>query len=320
MSVSSPTPDTAAQGAPPGSMLGTSALLGNMACWAATPVLLRALTADIDAWTCNAFRYPVAALLYWPVLAYGFTTGKINARILRLCLVPAAFAFLGQVFWALAPYYLPAGAIGFLVRASVIFSLFGAMLLFHDERRLLAQPRFYGGLLLSVAGFVVLAWSKSVSDVSVTATGIVIILLCAMFFGFYGVSVRYLMRDMHPIVGFAVVSQYVSVGTLSAMLVMGEGSNLLEMPTSGWAMLVASTLLGIALGHVFLYTAVRQLGAALVSSVQMISPFATAVLGVVLLDETMTPLQWSAGVVMVLGGTLLLATKRTVAIVSPGTR
>ena len=56
--------------------------------------------------------------------------------------VPSLLALVAQVFWALAPYYLPATAIGFFVRLSLLWSLIAAMILFPDERRLLKLPQF----------------------------------------------------------------------------------------------------------------------------------------------------------------------------------
>lgn len=292
---------------------GTAAAIGAVLCWGLIPVLLRELTTSIDAWTANGFRYPLSALLYWPILLVAHRTGGLDRHVIARCVVPALLALSGQVLWALAPYYLTASSIGFFVRMSLVWALVGAMSFFPDERRLLRLPTFYIGLLLSVGGFLVLSITKGMFDPDVTVAGVAIILFCSLFFGLYSVSVRHYLRGIHPVVGFGVVSQFVSIGTLTAMAAFGRPQDLLAMSTQSWCMLVASSILGIALGHFFLYTAVGRLGAAIASGTGALTPFVTAAISYVFLRETLTSVQWSAGIAMVIGAVVLLATQHAIA-------
>lgn len=257
-------------------------------------------------------RYPLSAMLYWPVLLVAWRVGALNRQLIARCAIPASFALSGQVLWALSPYYLPASAIGFLVRMSLVWSLLGAMTLFRDERRLLRVSGFYVGLLLSVGGFTVLSVSKGMFDADVTVTGIAIILACSFFFGFYGVSVRQCLRGVHPLVGFGVVSQFVSVGTLIAVTAFGQPQDLKSLATLGWCQLVGSSILGIALGHLFLYVGVGRLGAAITSGVQAVTPLVTVTLAIVFLGESLSAPQWVAGMAMVVGAVVLLRTQQVV--------
>jgi len=289
-----------------GGMSGVAFLLANLLCWSAVPVLLRYLTGTLDAWTANGVRYPLASILYWPVLIIAWRNGSLDRQTLQRCLVPSILAFGGQVLWALAPYYLPASAISFFMRFSLVFALLGAMMLFPDERRLLRLPLFYVGLVLLVGGFVLMSLSKLQFDSEVTGLGIFIILLCAVFFGFYGVSVRYCLHGIHPLVGFGVVSHFVSLGTLVAMFSWGDTRQLLDVSRQDWGVLVGSAILGIALGHYFLYSAVSRLGAAITSGAQTLIPFPTMLLAGWMLHESMTELEWIAGLTMVVGAAALL--------------
>jgi drug/metabolite transporter (DMT)-like permease len=287
-------------------LAGTAFLMGTALCWGAVPVLLRDLKDYMDAWTANGFRYSLAAVLYWPVLAIAARTGALNRLTVRRCLVPALLAFGGQVFWALAPYYLEASAIAFLIRLALLWSLVGAMTFFRDERALLSQPIFYLGLLLAVAGFVVLSANQVEAGQGINVAGILIISLCALFFGFYSVSVRYFLQGVHPLVAFGTVSQFVAAGTLVAMAIAGDFRDLLVLPSSKWGVLVTSSILGIALGHSFLYAAVKRLGAAISSGLLTGTPFVTIVLAMLVLGERLTVMEWSAGVAMVAGAVFLL--------------
>jgi len=289
-----------------GGVSGATFLLGNILCWAAVPVLLRYLTHSIDAWTANGFRYPMAAVLYWPILIVAWRSGRLNRRLIVRCLVPSFLAFGGQVLWALAPYYLPASAIGFFMRFALVFTLAGAMLVFPDEKKLLSLSSFYVGLVPCVAGFFAMSVSKVQFDAEVTPVGIGIILLCSVFFGFYGVSIRYFLHGIHPLVGFGVVSNVVSIGTIAAMLMVGRYEDLAVVTDRDWMVLVGSSVLGIALGHYFLYSAVARLGAAISSAAQTLIPFLTALLAARVLGESMSMLEWCAGITMVLGAAALL--------------
>jgi drug/metabolite transporter (DMT)-like permease len=216
------------------------------------------------------------------------------------------------VFWALAPYYLAASSIGFFVRFALIWSVLAAVTIFPDERRLLRLPRFYLGMGLGIGGFAAMSLATSVPDADVSVTGIVIILLCSLFFGLYAVSVRCYLRDTNPLVGFGVVSQYVSLGTLIAMGLWGTPTQLGSLSATGWAALVSSSVLGIALGHLFLYAAVQRVGAAITSGVQSVTPFLTVAMAWTFLGESMTPWKWVAGIVMVVGAVVLLSAQHVI--------
>ncbi|MCH5374583.1 MAG: hypothetical protein JJ992_11455, partial [Planctomycetes bacterium] len=198
-------------------VVGTLALLGCVLCWASVPVMLRSLTSSLDGWTANGFRYPLAAILYWPVLIGAYRNGLLNWSVVARCAVPAALALSAQILWGLAPYFLTASSIGFFSRLSSVWSLAAALYFYHDERVLLRSPGCYLGLALTGAGFVILAISRGTVGGEATVVGIVLMLFCSFFFGMYGASVRHFLRGIHPIIGFAVVCQLVSVGTFSAM-------------------------------------------------------------------------------------------------------
>ncbi|MHB8969411.1 MAG: DMT family transporter [Pirellulaceae bacterium] len=285
---------------------GSAFLLGNILCWAAVPVLLRYLISSIDAWTANGVRYPLAAAFFLPILIVAWRSGELTRAFLMRCIVPSLLAFGGQVLWGLAPYYLPASAIGFLLRSSLVFSLSAAMLWFPDERRLLKHSSFYIGLILSIVGFVLLSASKVQTDSEVTSAGILIALGCSMFYGFYGVSVRHFLHRTNPVLSSGVVTVLVSLGTAVAMFGMGDYRALTHVSSGDWMVIVVSSVTGITLGHYFLYAAVPRLGAAVTSAAQTLTPFVTMVLATWLLHESMNRLEWSAGLMMMLGAAILL--------------
>lgn len=289
--------------------IGPLALLGVITCWSISPVILRNLTSVIDAWTANGIRYPLAALLYWPILLRAGLSRRLHRQLVIRCLLPAALALSAQVFWALAPYFLQASAIGFYSRLQLVWALLAAGLLFPDERRVLAHRRFLTGLVVCVAGFLLFTGSPLANGRSPSGTGVLIIVICSLFFGLYAVSVRHLMRGLDPLLGFGIVAQVVSVGTITGMLLLGEPARIPELPATAWLQLIGSSMVGIALGHFCMYTAVQRLGASIPSTVQSIMPFSIALLAWLCLGEQLATRQWIAGAAMVAGAAVLLTVR-----------
>lgn len=322
-------------------------MLVGVVCWGFTPVILRRLTPFIDAWTANGVRYPISAVLYWPLLLLAIRSGRLNFALFRRCVVPAIFALGGQVFWALAFYELQASEVGFLVRLSMLWAVVGSMFLFRDERQLVRRPGFHLGVLLIVGGFIAMTVGNQVtnepSDMPVVAAeldaetslpatdaspaaldvapvaddgnyplGVLYILLCGAFFGCYMVSVRSCIPDVDPLLSFGVVANLVSVGTIIGMLLQGDVRVLAQQTTFSWLLLAASSFLGIALGHIMMFVAVQRLGAAITSSCQTLMPFVTAAAASVLLSESLSGQQWVSGSVMVVGAIVLLSLKHEI--------
>lgn len=285
-------------------------LVATILCWASVPVFLRELALSVDAWAANALRYPLAAALYWPFLILAFRSGKLEAGLFLRALVPAAVTFAGQILWALAPYYLEATMISFLVQTSLVWGLVAAMVFFPDERGLLRRRRFYAGLALAAAGAAALAISRGALEARGTRTGLAIILATGFFFGLYAVSVRYFMRRDSPLLAFGVVAQYVSAGSVALFLLFGSAAPIAALSLKGWGVMAASSVLGIALAHLFLYTAVQRVGAAISQGVSLVTPFLTFVLAALAHGERLTGPQLAFGAAMVLGGALLLSLQR----------
>jgi len=299
-------------------LIGIAALVSLIACWGFVPVLLRDLTSSIDAWTANGVRYPFSALLYWPYLYRVYhrrqPSGErvLNRKLLLACLIPALFSTLGQFFWAEAVYHLLASEVGFLIRSTTIVTIVGSMLLFRDERKLLKEPRFYVGVLLAAAGFVAFALFSGKSVTASNSTGLAIILMCSLFFGCYVLSVRKCIPNVDPILAFAIVAQLCSIVLFVCMLLKGDYAALARLNSREWLLIFASSVLGIGIGHVLLYTAIVRLGASITTSCQSMMPFVTAAIASVMLGESLVGYQWMAGVVIVIGALVLLSVKNAV--------
>lgn len=267
--------------------------------------MLKVLTADIpDGFTTNAVRYPLACLLYLPILVLGARLG-MGRRFWLIALLPAAVNLASQTLWAVSPYYLSAGMIAFLLRLSTIWAILGAFCLFPDERRLASSGLFWSGTILALGGFLIMSWSQATQVAGVSLAGVIIMFFCAIFYGLYGVTVRYAMGDRNPLFVFAVVGSYTSVG-LIFMAPIGQPASLLELSGPVWILLAASAVVGIAMAHGMYYAAVQRIGAAVSMLMLSVTPFVSIVGSNLVLGERFSAGQWTGGCLLVLGATIAM--------------
>ena len=280
--------------------------------WSSVPLFLKYLTPYIDAWTANGWRYGIAALLWSPLLAVGLARGTLPKGLWWRALAPALVNTAGQVCFAEAFYHIGAGLSSFLLRVSLIFSTIGAFILFADERVLVRNRLFSVGMTLIVGGSIgtVLLGQEPIKGG--TAFGILLGAGAGAFYGLYGVAVRYWMRGIPAMTSFAAISLYTAAGVVTLMFIFAESRGMKALTLSGtnWMVLVTSSLIGIAMGHVFFYAAMARLGVAVTNAVVQLAPFFTGVASIILFKEILTSGQWLSGVTLLCGALILLRVER----------
>lgn len=280
-------------------------ILGALVCWSVVPLMLKALTQAVpDGWTTNAVRYPVSAMLYLPWLIAAARDPSAR-RLWRAAVIPSIPNVLGQSCWAWGPYFIDPGIMSFIVRLSVVWAMIMAMIVFRDERPLLRSPRFWAGMVLSLAGFVTITTGKEHLFERQTLMGVGIALVCSFFWGMYGVSVRATIGRSSPLQMFAIVSTYTSIGCL-ALAPLGDPASVLRLSAFNLSLLVVSALVGIAAAHGLYYTALQRLGATIPATVNVLTPFMTATASTFLFHERITAVQWVGGAVSVVGSILVV--------------
>jgi drug/metabolite transporter (DMT)-like permease len=258
-----------------------------------------------DGFTTNLVRYPVACLFYIPLLVDAIRRGT-GGRFWWTALLPAVVNLAGQTLWGIAPYHhLSAGAIAFLLRLSGLWGIVGAFWLFPDERHLARRPVFWIGATLALLGFLIMSWAHLNEVGSAGWDGLVIMLLCSVCYGMYGVTVRYVMGNLNPLFVFGVVGSYTSIG-LVAMAPLGQPSILLHLSAAPWIVLVVSAVIGISLAHGIYYAAVQRIGAAISTLMLSVTPFVSICGAALFLGERPTLPQWLGGSILVLGAAVAM--------------
>ena len=275
--------------------------------WAVVPLLLEHFTHLLDPWTANGARYFFAAAFWLPFVAHTLRGMAPAARraAWKAALVPAAAHGTAQVFFGIAPYYNNATMLNFGCRLSIPFAtLFGFWLL-KSERPLMRAPLFWAGLACAMGGFL-LMFAKGFGTDSTSATGMLMLLGFSATWGTYVVFVRRNLSAYPVHLAYGIVSLLTCVPLLVLMFRFGDWSALFRLPLAQWAWLVLSSLLGLTLGHVFYYRAIRTIGPIASEGGMLLIPFQTAILAHFLMGDHLSAAQWAAGGILILGCTLLL--------------
>jgi len=282
----------------------TAACLGALACWAVNPIFIKYLASFLDCWTQNLLRYGVACVFWLPVLVVCLATGRLDRRICTRAIPPAAANVIMQTFWAAAFYYIDPALMDLVMKSSVLWIAGISLVLFPQERSLLRSVRFWLGMTLSILGVAGVTAFKQGFGERQTLIGILFAAAAAFFWAWYAVGVRVAFRNTDSRIGFSVISVYTVAGLLILNLIWGNPRQALALTPGQWACLAVSAILGIAVAHVLFYSAIRRIGATIPSLVILLTPFIVVALSHVFFGETLNPMQWASGLVLLVGAAL----------------
>lgn len=301
--------------------LGVVCVVLTLLAWSSTPLFIQHFSHSLDVWSSNGWRYAFAAIIWAPVLIYGRVRGSLPKGLAWRALTPSIFNAAGQTAFALSFYHIDAATGSFGLRSQIVFVALGAYFLFPSERALLRDRRSWLGIVLvlvGLAGTLFLARGGGpAAAVGVNAShglGIVLAVGGGILFAGYSLEVRRRLNGVSPLVSFAAISQYTALFLVVGMLAFGRdsggsrdfGAGPLHMNTAQFGLFVLSSVIGIALGHVWYYTAIARLGVAVSSGVVQLQPFVVAIAQMAFFGRALAPAQWAGGAMAVTGACLLL--------------
>ena len=298
-----------------GKLTALLCLLATMLGWGCIPVVLRYMTGYLDAWTVNGVRYAVGALFWLPfVILFHRRRGRVAAApagrsVWRDALLPSVVNVVGQVGYAVSPYFIPAPTIGFVLRLSFLFTVAFGFVFLAEERLLARRGAFWCGVTASAIGLAMMFLAKLQVGSRRELIGIAICAATTAGWGAYAVSVRVRMAPYPIRLSFGVISIYTSAVLIVLMLLFGRWERLGELGPGVWGGLVGSGLVGVAMGHVLYYRGIHRLGPVVASGVLLGTPFVTFVGAWLMLGEQMGLVELVGGLSVVGGGALLVLAK-----------
>lgn len=291
-------------------LVGVLTVALTLAGWSVTPLFIKFFAGHIDAWTSNGWRYGFAALLWSPLLVWGALRKSLPPGLFRAALVPAIINAGAQVAFTTAHYKIDPGLLTFGLRAQMIFVAVGAALLFPPERPVVRSRPFLIGVALVFAGTVgaVLLGEPGEERRTGYTLGVTLAILSGAGFAGYALAVRRYMSDIPTLLAFAAISLYTAIAMVAMMLALGEdhGEGALDLSARLFAVLLLSSVIGIALGHVLYYISIKRLGVAVSTGVIQLQPVCVSVLSYFFFSEVLTSPQWVSGSLAIFGALLML--------------
>jgi drug/metabolite transporter (DMT)-like permease len=286
------------------------------------PIFLKYFADSLDAWTVNGVRYSAGALFWLPFLLVLDRRSErspavgASRNVWRDAIVPSIVNVAGQACFGISPYFVPASTMGFVLRLSFLFTIIFGFAVIAEERLLTRSTAFWFGAVLSLAG-VLTMFVEELQGSAGSMAGLILIVVTAVSWGAYSVTVRYYMVGYSARESFGVISLYTSAALVLLMLLFGRVESLAGIGMGMWGNLMLSALIGIAFGHVLYYRAIHRLGPVVASGMALLTPFVTCLTAQVFLGERLSGLEWIGGCLVVAGGALLVVARARIETILP---
>jgi len=283
-----------------GGRFAFAALIAGAMGIAFSPIFVR--LSDLGA-PVTAFWRPALAIPFLLIWVAFDTRGAVRERLQPsrrdfALLVLSGFMFAGDLFfWHWAIQYTSIANSTLLANFAPLFVTLASWLLFRER----FTPTFLAALGLGIGGAIVLMGDSLTIGVD-HLFGDALGLVTAMFYGGYIIVVGRLRARFST----AVIMSWSSIVTSAFLLPMAllYDGPMLTATAFGWAMLIGLGLVSHAGGQSLIAYALAHLPAAFSSLSLLVQPVASAVLALIILDESIGPWQ-AVGGTIVLSGILL---------------
>jgi drug/metabolite transporter (DMT)-like permease len=271
-------------------------LLATVLLWALNlSVTKYILTHGFEPLSYATVRYGFAAVVFIGLTLYAERTLRVYRQDLPIFGLAAATLFVNQVAFVYALDLTSASTIGLLLGAIPVFAgLLGLVL--GTER---PSPRFWAAAVISFAGVALVAIGAR-GEVSGGIGGIALGLATAATWAAYSVTAGPLMNRYSPSQMSAIVIPAAWVGIAVVGLPQTTDQDW-DVGWEIWVLMVLATLGPLVLTNVFWFRSIHRIGANRATLAANLEPFVAAVLAVILLSESLGPLQVAGGLLIALG-------------------
>jgi len=262
------------------------ALLANMALGLNSTFAKFAYRAGMDPNTLTAMRLGVAAVVLWALfLARWQSLIPISRPALLGCMVMGAANFAAQIsyYWGLTRINASIGTLIFYLYPAVVILL----LRLRGEALTTRRLARLGIALVGVALLVDITGNR------VDMIGVLLVLITILTYALHLVIGQFVVRDVPA----RTVALYV-ISTM-ALLAAGErlalGGSPLPVTWAGWWPVLGIGLLGTVVARLAMFTAIKRVGSTQLSLLGVVEPVITVAVARVFLGETLAPIQWVGG-------------------------
>jgi drug/metabolite transporter (DMT)-like permease len=267
------------------------------AIWGASFLFMRVATPDFGPIALIALRVAIAALVLSPVLRFADARRQLRANLWPLFVVGITNSAVPFCLLAYSTLYLDAGVDSILNATTPLWAALISATAFQVSMR----RGQMAGLLLGLAGVVVLVWDSLGAGASGLPSAIGAALIATLFYGF---AVNYSKRHLAGVKPFVV-----AFGSQLAASIVLAPLALFFWPKHGiapstWACVAALGVVCTGFAYVLFFRLVERAGAAYAASVTFLIPIFGVIWGALFLREPITPTM-IGGCAIVLFGTAL---------------
>jgi drug/metabolite transporter (DMT)-like permease len=279
-------------------------LLATVVLWALNITVTRyVLTHGFEPLAYATVRYGLAAAIFVGIVLVGEGTLRIARGDLPLVGLAALFVFLNQIAFVFALDRTSASTIALILGATPAFAaLIGIALGLERLSR-----KFWVAAAISFAGVGLVAVGSG-GEVSGDRLGVLLGVITAATWAAYTVSVGPLMRRYTASRISVVVLGLAWIGLALVGLPQTLDQDF-DVGWEVWALLLFATLGPLVLTTVMWFRVVHRIGASRATLVANLQPFVAAIVALVVLSESMTPLQVIGG--LLIAGGILTARRRS---------
>ncbi len=270
--------------------------------WGGSFLFIKIAATDIPIFTLVFLRVGLAALvLHLFIVATGRSYPKNRRMLLLYALMGLMNNAIPFVLMVYATPRIGAGAAGILNAATPVFALLIAHWLTDDEK---ITPRKAIGILIGLAGVVVMIGPKALGGLGVAVLASVAMIGVTISYGFSAVIGRNF-RGVDPAVSSACQLTASTVLVLPLMLVFDAPWALpMPGPAAIWATL-AFAILSTAFAYILFFRIITRAGGTNVMLVTLLIPPSAVLLGMAFLNERLAA-EEIAGMVLISAGLLVI--------------
>jgi drug/metabolite transporter (DMT)-like permease len=284
-------------------LLGEVVLLGTA--WGASIMLQRLAVAEVSPLPLVALRLLAALAVFVPFAArIGRAAAARPLLLFHFCVIGALNPVLSGLFTALALQRASSGLVAVLQTLSPLWAAALAHLLLREEA---LGRRPLGGLAVALGGVVLLLLTASSGMGAVPTTDVSGLLLALGAPLAAALGSLYVRQHLRGTPALVVAGGQITAACLLALLVSliaGQQPGLTEISGRAWLAIVLSGAIGLSAAFVLFVHMIDRRGPTAALLPTYVMPVVATVLGVLVLDETITP-PMLAGSVLVLVGVVI---------------
>lgn len=259
----------------------------------------QAVAVDLSMTTLLTGRFLVATLLLWGVLLYDDGATRLPGRVLGLELgLGVVYAVMSLAYFE-SLVWLSAGVAALLLFTYPVQVTVASALLLEEP---LTVPKLFALLTVTAGVALVVVGDRLL----VAGAGVVLVAVASLCYTVYAMGTHAMLDVVDPLVHVA----YVFLGGTITVFAYGATAGSLAVPATldGWLVIAGVTVVGTIVPVVLFTEGLARIEASRASILSTSEPLTTVLLGVVLLDESLT-VSVGIGALLILAGVVVTSAR-----------